>query len=100
MFLVLLRLLLTLQPTLLSVKELLELVLVKTRVVGISGTTIYLDKALTGAASGTATFSVSAENLTTMAVSQTATPNGIAATTTIVGIDYETRTGEIGPRVL
>ena len=73
----------------------------QTRVVGISGTTIYLDKALTGAASGTATFSVNvAENLTVgMAVSQTATPNGIAATTTIVGIDYETRTGEIGPRV-
>ena len=73
----------------------------QTRVVGISGTTIYLDKALTGAASGTATFSVNvAENLTVgMAVSQTATPNGIAATTTVVGIDYETRTGEIGPRV-
>lgn len=73
----------------------------QTRVVGISGTTIYLDKALTGAASGTATFAVNvAENLTIgMAVSQTATPNGIAATTTIVGIDLETRTGEIGPRV-
>tara|TARA_B100000925_G_C22002686_1_gene472089 strand:+ start:193 stop:1605 length:1413 start_codon:yes stop_codon:yes gene_type:complete len=73
----------------------------QTRVVGISGTTIYLDKALTGAASGTATFAVNvAENLTVgMAVSQTATPNGIAATTTIVGIDLETRTGEIGPRV-
>ena len=73
----------------------------QTRVVGISGTTIYLDKALTGAASGTATFQVNvAENLTVgMAVSQTATPNGIAANTTIVGIDYETYTGEIGPRV-
>ena len=73
----------------------------QTRVVGISGTTIYLDRALTGAASGTATFAVNvAENLTVgMAVSQTATPNGIAATTTIVGIDLETRTGEIGPRV-
>ena len=73
----------------------------QSRVVGISGTTIYLDKALTGAASGTATFAVNvAENLTVgMVVSQTATPNGIAATTTIVGIDYETRTGEIGPRV-
>ena len=34
-----------------------------------------------------------------MRVSQTATPNGIAANTTITGIDYETRTGEIGPRI-
>ena len=34
-----------------------------------------------------------------MAVSQTATPNGIAAQTTVVGIDYETYQGEIGPRV-
>ena len=34
-----------------------------------------------------------------MVVSQTATPNGIAANTTIVGIDYKTVTGEIGPRV-
>ena len=73
----------------------------QTRVVGISGTAIYLDKALTGAASGTATFQVNvAENLTVgMAISQTASPNGIAATTTIVGIDLETKTGEIGPRV-
>ena len=72
-----------------------------TTVVGISGTSIYLSKALTGAASGTATFKVNvAEDLTPgMAVSQTATPNGIAAGTTIVGIDYETVTGEIGPRV-
>ena len=70
-------------------------------VVGVSGTTIYLNKALTGAASGTATFKVDvAKDLTPgMAVSQTATPNGIAANTTIVGIDYETVTGEIGPRV-
>jgi len=73
----------------------------QTRVVGISGTNIYLDKALTGAASGTATFKVNvAENLTVgMTVSQTASPNGIAASTTIVGIDFETKTGEIGPRV-
>ena len=72
-----------------------------TTVVGISGTSIYLSKAHTGAASGTATFKVNvAEDLTPgMAVSQTATPNGIAANTTIVGIDYETVTGEIGPRV-
>ena len=73
----------------------------ETRVVGVQGTTVYLDKALTGAASGTATFQVNvAENLTVgMAVSQTATPNGIAGSTTIVGIDYETLSGEIGPRV-
>ena len=73
----------------------------ETRVVGVQGTTVYLDKALTGAASGVATFKVNvAENLTVgMAVSQTATPNGIAASTTIVGIDYETLGGEIGPRV-
>ena len=72
-----------------------------TTVVGVSGTAIYLSKALTGAASGTATFKVNvAEDLTPgMAVSQTATPNGIAANTTITGIDYETVTGEIGPRV-
>jgi len=73
----------------------------ETRVVGVQGTTVYLDKALTGAASGTATFQVNvAENLTVgMAVSQTATPNGVAGSTTIVGIDYETLSGEIGPRV-
>ena len=73
----------------------------ETRVVGVQGTTVYLDKALTGAASGNAVFSVNvAENLTVgMAVSQTATPNGIAASTVITGIDYNTLTGEIGPRV-
>lgn len=73
----------------------------ETRVVGVQGTTVYLDKALTSAASGQATFQVNvAENLTVgMAVSQTASPNGIAAQTTIVGIDYETLGGEIGPRV-
>ena len=74
----------------------------QTRVIGVAGTVVYLDKALTGALSTTAVeFAVNvAENLTPgMAVSQTATPNGIAASTTIVGIDYETVTGEIGPRV-
>ena len=72
-----------------------------TTVVGVSGTSIYLSKALTGAASGTATFKVNvAEDLTPgMAVSQTATPNGIAAGTVITGIDFETVSGEIGPRV-
>ena len=73
----------------------------ETRVVGVQGTTVYLDKALTGAASGDATFRVNvAENLAVgMAVSQTATPNGIAASTFITGIDYKTKIGEIGPRV-
>jgi len=73
----------------------------QTRVVGVSGTTVYLDKALTATASGTATFKVNvAEDLTVgMVVSQTATPNGIAAGTTITGIDYKTKTGEIGPRI-
>ena len=73
----------------------------QTRVVGVSGTTVYVDKALTGAASGVVTFQVNvAENLTPgMAVSQTATPNGIAAGTVITGIDFETVSGEIGPRV-
>jgi len=73
----------------------------QTRVVGTQGTTVYVDKALTGAASGVVTFKVNvAENLTPgMAVSQTATPNGIAATTVITGIDFETVSGEIGPRV-
>ena len=72
-----------------------------TTVVGVSGTTVYLSKALTGAASGTGTFKVNvAEDLTVgMIVSQTATPNGIAANTTVTGIDYETVSGEIGPRV-
>ena len=72
-----------------------------TTVVGVSGTAIYLSKALTGAASGDATFKVNvAEDLTPgMAVSQTATPNGIAAGTVITGIDFETVSGEIGPRV-
>ena len=34
-----------------------------------------------------------------MKVSQTATPNGVAADTVITGIDYKTVTGEQGPRV-
>ena len=74
----------------------------QTRVIGVQGTNIYIDKALTGALSGTALeFKVNvAEDLTPgQAVSQTATPNGIAADTTVVGIDFETVTGEIGPRV-
>ena len=64
-----------------------------TRVAGIAGTTVYLDKALTGSPSAdTLTFQANvAENLTLgMSVSQTATPNGIDADTVITGIDYET----------
>ena len=63
-----------------------------TRVAGIAGTTVYLDTALTGAVANDLTFTVNvAENLTLgMAVSQTATPNGIDAATEITGIDYET----------
>ena len=63
-----------------------------TRVSGIAGTTVYLDKANAGAVSGTLVFQANvAENLTLgMTVSQTATPNGIDANTVITGIDYET----------
>jgi len=73
----------------------------QTRVVGVSGTVVYLDKALTANASGTATFRVNvAQDLTVgMVVSQTALPNAIAADSVIVGIDYTTKTGEIGPRI-
>jgi len=62
------------------------------RVAGIAGTTVYLDKANSGAVSGTLTFQANvAEDLTLgMTVSQTATPNGIDANTIITGIDYET----------
>ena len=62
------------------------------RVAGIAGTTVYLDKANTGAVSGTLTFQANvAEDLTLgMTVSQTATPNGIDAATVITGIDHET----------
>jgi len=69
------------------------------RVVGIAGTTVYLDKANAGAVSGNGTFQVEVgEDLTVgMAVSQTGTagviggaPNGIDANTIITGIDHET----------
>jgi hypothetical protein len=63
-----------------------------TRVTGIVGTTVYLNKPLSGAVNGNVTFQANvAENLTLgMKVSQTATPNGIDANTIITGIDYET----------
>ena len=69
------------------------------RVIGIAGTTVYLDKANAGAVSGNGTFQVEVgEDLTVgMAVSQTGTagviggaPNGIDANTIITGIDHET----------
>jgi hypothetical protein len=73
----------------------------QTRVVGISGTQVYLDKSLTAASGGSATFHVEvAKDLTAgMVVTQSASPNGIAASTKVVGIDYTTYQGEIGPRV-
>ena len=69
------------------------------RIAGIAGTTVYLDKALTGAASGNGVFQAEVgEDLTVgMAVSQTGTagviggaPNGIDANTIITGIDHVT----------
>jgi hypothetical protein len=69
------------------------------RIVGIAGTTVYLDKANTGAVSGNGDFKVEVgEDLTVgMAVSQTGTagviggaPNGIDAATIITGIDHDT----------
>lgn len=70
-----------------------------TRVAGIAGTTVYLSKALTAAASGNGVFQAEVgQDLTVgMAVSQTGTagviggaPNGIDANTIITGIDHET----------
>lgn len=63
-----------------------------TRVIGIAGTTVYLNKELTGAVSGSVSFKKNVgENLTDgMAVSQTASPNGIDASSFITGIDEET----------
>jgi len=63
-----------------------------TRVVGIAGTTVYLSKALLGAVAGNVNFLKNVgEDLTNgMAVSQTASPNGIDANTVIIGIDEET----------
>ena len=68
------------------------------RIAGIAGTTVYLDKALTGAASGNGVFQAEVgEDLTVgMSVSQTGTagvvggaPNGIDAATIITGIDHQ-----------
>ena len=76
------------------------------RVSGIDGTSIYVDKALTGAASGNATFTpdVAKELTVGQAVSKTGGggqtgPDAFAAGTTITGIDYSKQSGEIGPKV-
>ena len=79
----------------------------ETRVSGINGEDIYLDKAITGgAASGNATFTPDvASNLTLgQRVTQTggggqSGPDAFPAGTTITGIDYAKKTGDIGPRV-
>ena len=69
------------------------------RIVGIAGTTVYLDKANVGAVSGNSTFQTEVgEDLAVgMVVSQTGTtgvqggaPNGIDANTVITGIDHVT----------
>ena len=79
----------------------------QTRVVGVQGSVVYLDKAVTGgAASGNASFAqdVAAEVTVGQYVSKTGGsgqggPDGFAATTSVVGIDYTKVGTEIGPRV-
>ena len=79
----------------------------ETRVVGVATNDIFLDKAITGGnASGNATFKKNvAEELT---IGQVATktggggqggPDAFPASTTIIGIDLATKSGEQGPRV-
>ena len=77
-----------------------------TRVVGKAGNTVYLSKAITSAISNDVVFAVNvAEELTPGQVvskfvdASNAGPDSFVAGTTIVGIDYETESGEIGPRV-
>ena len=79
----------------------------ETRVSGINGEDIYLDKAITGgAASGDATFTpdVASDLTIGQKVSKTAGggntgPDAFPADTVITGIDYSKQTGEIGPKV-
>jgi len=79
----------------------------ETRVSGIDGQNIYLDKAITGGnASGNATFipDVAAELTVGQVVTKTGGggqggPDAFPADTTIIGIDYSKQTGEIGPKV-
>ena len=79
----------------------------ETRVVGVATNDIFLDKAITGGnASGNATFTKNvAEELT---IGQVVTktggggqggPDAFPASTTIIGIDLATKSGEQGPRV-
>ena len=79
----------------------------ETRVAGIDGQNIYLDKAVTGGnASGNATFipDVAAELTVGQVVTKTGGggqggPDAFPADTTVVGIDYSKQTGTIGPKV-
>jgi len=78
----------------------------QTRVAGIDTTSIYLDKALTGAASGDATFTPDVAKELTVGQVVTKTggggqsgPDAFAADTTVTGIDYSKQSGEIGPKV-
>ena len=79
----------------------------ETRVSGIDGQNIYIDKAITGGnASGDATFipDVAAELTVGQVVTKTGGggqggPDAFPADTTIIGIDYSKQTGEIGPKV-
>ena len=79
----------------------------ETRVVGVSGNVVTIDKPVTGgAASGTAAFRTNvAEDLTIgMKVSKfvdasNAGPDAFPAATVIEGIDYATKSGEQGPTV-
>jgi len=80
---------------------------VETRVAGIDGQNIYLDKPITGGnASGNATFTpdVAKELTVGQAVTKTGGggqggPDAFPADTVITGIDYSKQTGEIGPKV-
>ena len=79
----------------------------ETRVAGIDGQNIYLDKPVTGGnASGNATFipDVAAELTVGQVVTKTGGggqggPDAFPANTTITGIDLAKKSGEIGPRV-
>jgi len=77
-----------------------------TRVVGKAGNTVYLNKAITSAISNDVVFAVNvAEELTPgqtiskFVDASNGGPDSFIAGTTIVGVDYETATSEIGPRV-
>ena len=79
----------------------------ETRVSGIDGQNIYIDKAITGGnASGDATFipDVAAELTVGQVVTKTGGggqggPDAFPADTVVTGIDYSKQTGDIGPKV-